>query len=355
MSSSLVQSIDEAIAVAAGLRSACLLEGAADGAAVASAAACAAARAQLPSASQPARGLVLLSLSGGEFIVHAARLAARCASLAAGAPLPPLVQAAAAPGGVSASWLLRGAEAAAQAAALREAMAAVARAVARTMASGEGEGGGSGGRESSGGVSGAAGDGGAGGAWRDARSRTASRGTRSSGCTSAAPLLRARAALPAGACPVAAAGWLLEYPLLYVTGGAAATCLGGEPLLICSVVYALPAPRRLCTTCSPAGTHDVAQPYTRRSRLAFSAPLSRCEAGDGGNGGGGSDGAGHFTAMSPLPPSTPPGLRAFITEWEARVVEEASAWRANLNAADAARFPPPTFEYAVEERACVSL
>jgi len=297
------------------------------------AASCARARAAVARDEQQ---LVLLQLAGGEFIVNVGVLALRCAALAAGEPLPPLVLAAAVSddGEESRCWLLRGAAAAEQSAALRASAAAVALAVAAaTAAAGVAPHAGSVDESVGGEV-----------AWsvatpprrRGGAAAAAAAACAASGCGA---LRRARAELAPGACPVALAGWLLDYPLLYVTRGAAAARLGGEPLLLCTATYALPPPLHRCAACEVAGAGAI------ESRVAFSAPLQRCEAAAAAAAGSGAAAPPAAAAAGGPPPGTPPDLAALLRAWEARLCAEARALAC----------APPLFSYEVVTRSCVTL
>jgi hypothetical protein len=147
------------------------------------------------------------------------------------------------------------------------------------------------------------------------------------------PPLRVRAELPVGACPVALAGWLLDYPVVYY--GADAGALDGAPLLLCTAVFALPVRAAATARCAGALHRRLAAAAanaTVESRVTFSCPLLR----DGGEAALASgDGGAALLARARA------DVRGAVQLWVARLAGAAAD-------ADACRaLPRPQFEWRV--------
>jgi len=353
-SATLDNAVREAMLVLLGLRSTCLLE-----AAAAAAADCVFACARCLLGPAASRQAALLDVGGSTFLVCLPRLRQRlrqvqaaedagaCEGDACEAPLCPCavrVQLCPAPqlalpqaegGDVEADSSAVSADAACG---LRASLQAVAAAL------------GGGVDDLCGGVGSLERDDGEEGSWRAAPARGKSAGSSRDACAvepASLPLPRVRVTPPAGACHVALAGWLLEYPHVFAcadgdpAAAALTASLSGANLLLCSAIYYLPARAdgsvagarcrgalhaRLTAQGAGAGAGGACggQLASVESRVTFS-----CLCDDGcatrvtasGGGGGGGDAAGDDAALNSLPATT----RAQLRRWQARLRSEAHA------------------------------
>lgn len=306
----------EAIMVASGLRTACLLDASAASASAAALLARAAACSQGVLARSAA--LTLIDVGAGTFLIGADRLQARLAALRAGSCAGGC-DATHCPCGFVCVPLCQAAERSkdAEAAALLSAAEAVAESIDTGLSS----------------TSLVDLDGSLGGEWQPAASRHSS-ALAGAQCAGITPL-RMRVELPKGACPVALTGWLLEYPLLWSTGGefeASKGALDDVQLLHCSAALQLPVRTDIVAGCESNLHRRLPPSGTIICRISYSAPCSALpDVGSlnlRGDECGGEDLCAH----------APPGLRAVLRAWVQRMSACAASLPCNT---------PPSFSWRI--------
>ena len=127
--------------------------------------------------------------------------------------------------------------------------------------------------------------------------------------------------LPDGSCPVTLTGWLLEYPLLWSTGGAAEAAVGaldGVPLLLCSATLHLPVRGAGAVGCAGALHRRLPANGIVFSRVVFSLPCAEGYTIAEGQ-------TLRSTDALLLPAAAPPHLRAVLRAWVERTHGSAHA------------------------------